>query len=186
MGKKYHKDITKELIEKLYVEEGKTLKECGEVLNLTAPMICLYLKKFGIKARPAITEETKHKISESKKGKPHRKGYHLSESTKKKIGDANRGKYRNPSKYGGHRKKHQAGYIKVYCPNHPFATKDGFVMEHILVMEEQIGRYLEKDEVVHHKNHKKDDNRIENLQLMKFKEHAGFHMKERWKERKGE
>ena len=51
-------------------------------------------------------------------------------------------------------------------------------------MEQHIGRYLKDDEVVHHKNKIRNDNRIENLQLMTFKEHASFHMKERRKSKK--
>ena len=50
---------------------------------------------------------------------------------------------------------------------------------------QNIGRYLEQDEVVHHINKKRNDNRIENLKLMTFKEHASLHMKERWNEKKG-
>ena len=46
-------------------------------------------------------------------------------------------------------------------------------------MEQAIGRYVLPGEVVHHINHVRDDNRLENLQLMTFKEHAGLHMKER-------
>ena len=60
-------------------------------------------------------------------------------------------------------------------------------MEHRYIMEKHIGRMLENDETVHHINHVKDDNRIENLQLMTFKEHAGLHMRERWEmKKKGE
>ena len=59
-------------------------------------------------------------------------------------------------------------------------------MEHHYVMEKHIGRYLNNDEVVHHINHIRSDNRIENLQLMTFKEHAALHMKERWAKKKEE
>lgn len=63
------------------------------------------------------------------------------------------------------------GYILVYSPEHPYRTKNKYVLEHRLVMEKKLGRYLTKDEVVHHLNGIKNDNRPENLCVIKKENH---------------
>ncbi|HEY5026590.1 MAG TPA: HNH endonuclease [Acidimicrobiales bacterium] len=79
-------------------------------------------------------------------------------------GKAHRGE-KAPSWKGGRIRHRQHGYVLVRVPWHPRINTRGYVREHILVMEEALGRYLEPDETVHHRNGVRDDNRIENLEL---------------------
>ncbi|KKM89774.1 hypothetical protein LCGC14_1245270 [marine sediment metagenome] len=68
------------------------------------------------------------------------------------------------------------GYVMIYEPKHPFCKKNGQVYEHRLVMDKHLGRYLTSEEVVHHINNIKSDNRIENLMLFNTKKsHTKFH-----------
>ena len=59
----------------------------------------------------------------------------------------------------------RGGYWYILNKSHPNSGKQGYIAIHQLVMEKYIGRYLRKGEVVHHINHNKLDNRIDNLQL---------------------
>lgn len=87
---------------------------------------------------------------------------------------------RNPRWKGG-RNKDKNGYIYVYSPDHPYKTANNTVFEHRLIMEGFLGRYLLPCEIVHHKNHKKNDNRINNLELMNKADHASLHATENCK-----
>lgn len=73
--------------------------------------------------------------------------------------------------------KTKKGYIKVYSPYHPFA-KNGYVLEHRLVVEKKIKRFLTPEEVIHHIDEVKSNNDIENLMLFENnKAHMKFHTK---------
>lgn len=67
------------------------------------------------------------------------------------------------------------GYVSIYKPEHPNCNSNGRVMEHRLVMEAFLGRYLNNNECVHHINGFKKDNRIENLELTTNSAHRAKH-----------
>lgn len=72
------------------------------------------------------------------------------------------------------RRINSQGYVLIYKPDHPY-NYNGYVREHRLVMEQHLGRYLTKKEIVHHKNKDKLDNRIENLELVSSHRHQELH-----------
>lgn len=67
------------------------------------------------------------------------------------------------------------GYIRVKCDGHPAASRSGHVLEHRLVVEKAIGRYLTAKEIVHHRNHVRDDNRLDNLEITDAHRHTALH-----------
>ena len=88
---------------------------------------------------------------------------------------------KNHSTWKGGRNKNHDGYILIYKPEHPMVNKNRpYIMEHRLIMEKHLGRYLAREEVVHHINEIVDDNRLENLKLFKNEsEHRIYHNKSR-------
>lgn len=62
----------------------------------------------------------------------------------------------------GGKYQHQ-GYILVYKPNHHLADKRGYVKDHRLIWEQYNNCRLPDYWHVHHKNHKRDDNKPGNL-----------------------
>lgn len=73
--------------------------------------------------------------------------------------------------------KGQYNYARV--PDHPNATKRGYVLEHRIVMENKIGRLLTKKEIVHHKDENKKNNISNNLKITDLSAHSKIHSKGR-------
>lgn len=64
------------------------------------------------------------------------------------------------------------GYVLVWEPEHPNKSMGGWQLEHRLVVEQAIGRYLTTAEQVDHINQDKTDNRVENLQVLDASSHS--------------
>lgn len=89
------------------------------------------------------------------------------------------------SNWRGGRQVLRNGYVMVtLSPDDPYAAmgsakRHRAVYEHRYVMAKHLGRLLEPWEEVHHKNHDKQDNRIENLEVHSKADHAFGHAQAR-------
>lgn len=161
-----------------YSTGEKTIKQLAEENGISAGKLYYILRDNGCtfikKRRKEVTDDERKRRTESQIG------HTLSQESRHKISEANSCNFDGMNGYG-HTKAHNKGYVLVYVPKHPNAHLDGYVMFHTVLMERAIGRYLTDNEVVHHINHNRKDNRLENLMLMDKREHMSMHAKERHK-----
>lgn len=200
------KNIDQEKLYDLYINKKLTIEEVSNSLSANSITVRKYMKKYGIKARDVnfeqsllnrlgISESDFHEILKDKYIdnsmsimkiakiynvstciiRKYLIKFGISLRNHKESNSISNSGSKNPKWKGGYRIKE--GYIQLLCPSHPAASGIGYVYEHRLVVEENIGRYLITDEHIHHINGIKTDNRIENLQILSNSDHVKLHHK---------
>lgn len=157
-----------DLLKYKYVVEKKAMNVIAEEMGVSVWNVHDKLHKAGVSIRPQMTPQCQEAARKANTGRKQSKEEREMRSAIMKQGGV------------GGKKRLNTGYMAIYFPDHP-QSKDGYILEHRLVMEGIIGRHLQNGECVHHINGIKDDNRKENLMIMTDKEHKRLHMKERYK-----
>jgi hypothetical protein len=181
-----NKSVSESTLRELYFGEGLTFKQMGARLGMATGKVFKIFKEYGLESRPIGMIPGKYHLNSARREaiSKRMKGTKRTDEQKKRLSEAKKSIY-NGFNGHGHTKLRNDGYVACYAPLHPHSTREGYVLLHRVIMERHIGRYMERDEVAHHLNGKRDDNRIENLLLMREKEHMSMHMKKRYEERRG-
>lgn len=176
---KNHPEINAEWLYQKHHGEKLSTREIGVLCGVDHKTIIYRMKIFGINriertsmsAIKSLSGEASPRWGKRGEKCPYFGRKHTAEEKAKMMGRTKEKNY----KWRGGISHHMSGYILIKVDNHPFASKIGsYVLEHRLVMEAKIGRYLTSEEVVHHINGIKNDNRPENLALFSSK---GEHVK---------
>src|SRR3990167_9078352 len=194
--------LNKDWLEQKYIQEGLTYSQIGKLVNRSKHAVFRAVKRLGIKARkhssrfPQLNDKqwlktqyidnqlTLREIADllgTTVGNIHSALTHADiptrdykEGLKVKYKEGRFGKL--ASNWKGGKIMTGGGHVYIYSPNHPLANHKGYVMEHRLVMEKHIGRFLTQEEVVHHLDGSKINNELENLKLLPNRqEHLKLH-----------
>lgn len=127
--------LTKDFLIENYVNKKREISDIAREIGCSLESVRKYLIKFKIPVRPYYA------------------------SLKRRFKGAG-----NPN-YKGGRPIDIQGYVLVKCVDHESSNKQGYILEHRLVMEKHLGRRLKASEVIHHIDGNKQNNKLSNLML---------------------
>lgn len=146
-GKGTKLDIDK--LKSLYYEQNMSQTEVAEAMGVSQKVVFSFMKRNNLPSRKA--------------------------SKRYQQGDKN-------SYWKGGRRINEQGYVEISVPGYKHTRPNGYVREHIYIAEKMLGRRLKfygvgdgRNEVVHHINGNKTDNREENLLILTATEHRRLH-----------
>ena len=157
-----------------YVNEKRPLTEIAKMMSAAISSVRQELLRNGIQLR-TIKESlalVPDKLSARMKGK--KRG----EFGVEWRNNIRKGRIAWSDKHANGFSKKPSGYIE-----HTRGINKGR-SQHVTLMEQKIGRSLRHDEVVHHKDHNRSNNNLDNLELMSRSEHCRHHAIEKLPHRK--
>ena len=152
-----------EELKRLYLVDKQSLSKIARAVGTSISTVRRHLLSAGVELRTRADGIRNNPEQGSWfKGRT----YKMSEKTKDLLRNA---KLKHSALYAKGTRVKSTGYIE-----YTKGTNKGRC-EHCVVMEQHLGRKLRTDEVVHHINRNRKDNRLNNLQLMTRSEHSKLH-----------
>ena len=142
-------------------EAGESIREIHQATGVPLSTIRHALNKAGVLRTRA--QGIKIAAAKGRLGSGHRgKTRNFTEEHKRNIALARLGSGKGFSMKA-------CGYIEITV------GRDKGRGEHVVKMEHHLGRRLRPGECVHHRNHDRSDNHIENLEVLTLSEHSRLH-----------
>lgn len=148
------------------------LKDLAELLGISVSSLKSKARKLGVK-KYSSSPWSEQEIIFLRENFPTKggkwcserldRGFHATHKMAAKLGIEMKHVYESVSRHG---------YIV------DTSDRNNKILKHRKVMEEHLGRKLTSDEIIHHINGDKLDNRIENLEITTRSEHIKMHIKE--------
>lgn len=158
--RQYTRALTEDELRQMYWEEHLSEKDISRRTGVSVSNVHHLMRVYGIERR-TLSESVKYARMAKKSSYVGRK--QSQEEIAKRVAT----RKRNHTAIGV--TTGQKGYLRYTTGKY-----EGRLV-HVVIMENHIGRKLLPGECVHHINGNKQDNRIENLRLMKMGEHSTLH-----------